>query len=508
MRQNKEVKRYFALLLSLLMLLLNLTSVWAEGTVGITTPTDISESAHEEQPTEVPEETPSAIPSENPEVSESSIPDRIAACGHAYVTTTETAKVYGTTAMEEADLLYTITQAGAILLATEYDRQAALHPVRVWFLTDAGETLTGYVAEKSLADKPLTDEEAMTRANENTSVVSTDVGSISVLTVAGEWPNAEEQETVPPADTTPTSAQNATPDVLPEQPIPRETEEPIIPKPDQPTIQVGDFVVVTTSTRAFLGMDETASEDYPGDLNLGIFVRDAVVQVETIEQDAQGRDWYRVRYLYGDDFADGRLKWTETSAIYVLAAETMNTEAQALTVTDYAFAVVPTTSRRRASAMDGFTLKSINGSIGTFTVGQDGVYGSSGKDSAYKQIASVAGHGTVYATPHYLDGYTVYCLEHKLPGPGENISGGGQQPKGPYLIVDIDSYMNTPGNSKVIYHESTMHAIAWVLRHTYPFMVLDRSDADNETWSRVAGQFAIREVIRQLEGSQYVRDDV
>ena len=37
-------------------------------------------------------------------------------------------------------------------------------------------------------------------------------------------------------------------------------------------------------------------------------------------------------------------------------------------------------------------------------------------------------------------------------------------------------------------------------------MVLDRSDASNETWSRVAGQFAIREVIKQLEGAQYVRD--
>ena len=331
-------------------------------------------------------------------------------------------------------------------------------------------------------------------------------GIVGITTPTDISGPAEEEETAPPAETTPTSAQIATPDILPEQPIPNETEEPAIPEPDQSTIQVGDFVMVATSTRAFLGVDETASEDYPGDLNLGVFVCNAVVQVEAIEQDAQGRDWYRVRYLYGDDFADGRLKWAETSAIYVLAAETTNTEAQALTVTDYAFSTVPTASRRRASAMDGFTLKSINGSIGTFTVGQDGVYGSSGKDSAYKQIASVAGHGTVYATPHYLDGYTVYCLEHKLPGPGENISGGGQQPKGPYLIVDIDSYMNTPGNSKVIYHESTMHAIAWVLRHTYPFMVLDRSDADNETWSRVAGQFAIREVIRQLEGSQYVRD--
>lgn len=321
----------------------------------------------------------------------------------------------------------------------------------------------------------------------------------------------EEQPTdvpkeVPPADLVPESTRIATPDILPERPSPSEIEAPPVPEPDPPTIQAGDFMMVTTATRAFLGVDETASADYAGDLNLGVFVRDAVVQVESVAQDDLGRDWLSVRYLYGDDFADGRLKWTDTSIVNVLADETAHTDAQSLTVTDYAFATVPVASRRRASAMDGFTLKSINGSIGAFNAGQSGVYGSSGKDSAYKQIASVAGHGTVYATPHYLDGYTVYCLEHKLPGPGENISGGGQQPKGPYLIVDMDAYMNTPGNSKVIYHTSTMHAIAWVLRHTYPFMALDRSDADNETWSRVAGQFAIREVIRQLEGAQYVRD--
>lgn len=506
MRKNKRTSRTLALFLSLIMLITGLTPAWAEEIVDITTPTDVSELAPEERTAEVPKEAPSAIPSENPDMCKSSIPDRIATYGHAYVTTSEAAKVYGTAAMEEADWLYTITQTGAVLLATEYDCQSGPHPVRVWFLTEAAETLTGYVAKETLADKLLTDEEALARADTFTSVVSTDAGSLSVFAAAGEWPNVEEQETVPPAETAPISVQIATPDVLPEQPIPNKTEEAIIPEPGPFTNQVGDFVMVTTNTRAFLGVDESASEDDTGELNMGVFVRDAVVQVEAIEQDVQGREWYRVRYLYGDDFADGRLKWTETSVIYVLAAETSNTEAQALIVTDYAFAAVPTASRCRASAMDGFTLKSINGSIGTFTVGQNGVYGSSGKDSAYKQIATVAGHGTVYATPHYLNGFTVYCLEHNLPGPGENISGGGQQPKGPYLIVDIDSYMNTPGNSKVIYHESTMHAIAWVLRHTYPFMVLDRSDADNETWSRVAGQFAIREVIKQLEGAQYVRD--
>ena len=36
-------------------------------------------------------------------------------------------------------------------------------------------------------------------------------------------------------------------------------------------------------------------------------------------------------------------------------------------------------------------------------------------------------------------------------------------------------------------------------------MAVNRSASNNEVWSRVAGQFAMREVIKQLEGSQYVR---
>ena len=300
---------------------------------------------------------------------------------------------------------------------------------------------------------------------------------------------AAEAETTPPIETETAETQT--------------TEEPTVTPPALLPAQAGDFVSVTTSTRVFLGVDDTMEA-----LSLGVFVRDAVVQVDAVAQDAESRAWYRVRYLYGDDYANGTLKWTAEGLVYVLAEETQATDAQTLTVTDYAFAARPAGAARahRASAMDGFTLKNIHGIMGSFTVGQTGVHGSSGKGSEYKQIATLPGKGAIYATPHYLNGCPVYCLEHLYPGPGENISGGGKQPTGPYTIVDIDSYMNTPGNSKMIYHQSTLHAIAWVLRHTYPFMVLDRSDASNETWSRVAGQFAIREVIKQLEGAQYVRD--
>ena len=73
-------------------------------------------------------------------------------------------------------------------------------------------------------------------------------------------------------------------------------------------------------------------------------------------------------------------------------------------------------------------------------------------------------------------------------------------------VVDLTQYGQTQGYSGIIYSEKTMHAIGWVLRHTFPFMGIDRYEDECLEWSRAAGQFAIREVIKQLEGSQYVRD--
>lgn len=291
-------------------------------------------------------------------------------------------------------------------------------------------------------------------------------------------------------------------DLVEDETLPDSSEEVM------PPALIGDYLQVTTNTRAFSEIDETATDDYFGDLYLGVFARDAIVRVEEVQQDSAGRSWYLVTFLYGDDFTDGRMKWTATDTIWILADETAKTEQTDLTVTDYAYPLGTPIMRlmsRSSTAMNGFSLKSISGSIGSFSVG-DTAYGSSGRDRDYSQIATLEGHGKIYATPHYLEGYTVYCLEHTLPGPGENISGGGQQPTGPYTIVDWDGYMSTAGYSGTIYGEDTMHAIAWVLGHTYPFMVLDRSDSDNNTWSRVAGQFAIREVIKQMEGAQYVRD--
>ena len=296
-------------------------------------------------------------------------------------------------------------------------------------------------------------------------------------------------------------------------------EEPEEEEPEElPPHQAGDFVHVTKDTWVFTDMDKSdESSRITSDLFVGVFVRDAVVQIEDVLRDANGDYWYKVRYLYGDELKNGSLKWTAYGSVYVLAKETQDTDKTACTVTDYAYTkeqlLRRTSTGRKAlrsfspTAMDGFTLKEIHVSLGSFTEWQSGLNGSSGKDSDYPQIAKSSAHGTIYATPHYLEGFEVYCLEHTQDGPGEG-SGSNQAPKGPYVLVDMDSFCNTSaggGVTGVRFSEKTMHALAWVLRHTYPFMVLDRSDAHNNTWSRVAGQFAMREVIKQLEGSQYVR---
>lgn len=516
MRLTKS-KRLIALLITLVMILMVLilglpqpTSAEAHATLtDLTTITDM--------------ETPPADEPGPPQDSVSSLEQIIEAQGHAYAVTTGPTRVYGTADMSEPNHLYTIRQQGAVLLASQY--HAPTDCVKVWLLDTAQHVVTGYVAATALADEVLADEAAaaLTEALPFSRVT---LGGRELCIFAADGTYPDEAVLDSPDDAADDAADDtaddtiATPSELTEDAAAEESEQTFPALPDSteapdssepPTenavfAQAGDFVTVTRQTRAFLAVDEAAVEDKNSLLSLGVFVRETSVQVEDIQQDSAGRTWYKVQYLYGDDFADGRLKWTERGSVYVLAEETAPSAAQELTVTDYAFDAAPASAHGRATPMDGFKLKTINAAVPSLYVGQDGVYGSSGRDSAYKQIATMPGHGTVYATPHYLDGFTVYCLEHNLPGPGENISGGGQQPKGPYLIVDIDSYMNTPGDSKVIYHESTMHAIAWVLRHSYPFMVLDRADADNETWSRVAGQFAIREVIKQMEGAQYVRD--
>ena len=319
---------------------------------------------------------------------------------------------------------------------------------------------------------------------------------------------AEEEpgETDEPSEETETEVPTEEPETeVPEGiELSEEPDEELTDEPVGNRIEIGDYLLVTKDTRVFL---ETTEEACAGN-----FVNDATVQIADIIENKEGI-WYCVYYMFGDTLVDGSVKWTEIGTVYILADEAKPTDSEELTMTDYALTAAPAKRSLLRSAaksasttpMNGFSLKTINVQLPILYAGQTGVYGSSGKDSDYPQIASLAGKGAIYATPHYLDGFTVYCLEHTYDGPGEG-SGSNQTPKGPYAIVDIDTYLNTPGQSGIIFSDATMHAIAWVLRHTYPFMALDRSDSNNLTWSRVAGQFAIRQVIREMEGAQYVRD--
>ena len=297
---------------------------------------------------------------------------------------------------------------------------------------------------------------------------------------------SEQEESLIEEETTPDL-----PDFIPEE------EPATLEESELPPVQAGDFVRVTPNTRVYLDIDETAGDEDDGELYDGNFVNEANVYVEQARQDAQGRTWLLVRYLYGAEEPNGEMAWTDTAAVWVLAEETRPSDAADYDVTDYAFPYPPAA----LYAASDFNLRDHNAGVQTFYPGQQNLYGSSGHDSEYKQIAKLDGYGTIYATPHYLEGQTVYCLEHTMNSPGTKNNASG-----PFEVVDLDGYAVKPGYSGDIYGSRTMHAIGWVLRHTYPYMIVDTGYGDSDVWSRVAGQFAIREVVKQLEGDWYVRD--
>lgn len=498
-----------------------------------------------------------AEPAENfDEPADSRHPLQIALEEHSfvYVPAARKAQVYAEAALT-GELVYITSGDVFLLLAVDFTEYGT---AEVWFLDEARNTVHGFVALDDLDSQYLTAQEAADINDFPAEEVMTAIGRMRLFVVNGSRPAAEPDsaDSVPPMEAEdetpaldvpledephhedePSDADMVLSDEQPELPeppadadeaevpplpegtempsesdLPDVTEEPIAETPVVPKhANPGDYIGVTEETHVFSEMDGSASEEEYSEMYLGSFVQSATVQVLSVEMDEESHIWYQVRFLYGDAFPNGTLKWTDYATAWVLAAETRAPEADVCTATDYAFSVEFLDMFRDvqlyATPMDGFSLKNIHGSIGGFYAWQQGLYGSSGKDSAYPQIAKSASHGTIYATPHYLEGFTVFCLEHTLSGPGEG-SGSNQTEKGPYVLVDLDAFVNHPssgGASGVRFSAKTMHALGWVLRHTYPFMALDRSDANNETGSRVSGQFAMREVIKQLEGSQYVR---
>ena len=410
------------------------------------------------------EETP--IPEESPLPDDEeafSVSEAILEYGYAYAAAYPESVIY-----EDADLtapLFTLKEDGGVLLITEETETA----FKVWWLTYADEPLSGYIAKSDISDISISEETRQTLKEQcPCGFIASDIGYMDAFVLLGELTISEEAPEATPA-----------------------------PEPQAPFLQTGDYAAVTTETCVYLSIDETITEEDNGDGWQGVFTRDAVVSVESVQQDASGRDWCEIRYLYGADDADGKLIWTDTDTLFVPMDDLSPTDAHELTVTDYAYPFEPIALYASAD----FNLRNHNASVKTFYPGQQGLQGSSGHDSEYKQIAKLDGYGTIYATPHYLEGQTVYCLEHTMNSPGAK-----DNPTGPFEVVDLDGYAVKPGYSGDIYSSRTMHAIGWVLRHTYPYMIVDTGHEDSDVWSRVAGQFAIREVVKQLEGDWYVRD--
>lgn len=515
----------------------------------------------EDEPLPVEPDNDSANETEQ-EISEPVLDDRhplqaaIDAYGHIYVATVRKADVFSSPLLNADALVFSTVNDVFLLLATKFTEHET---IMVWFLDKDGNVVNGYVSAKDLDDKFLLDEDIKEINFLPKDQGMTAIGMMSLFLVNGSYPveAAEDQPVDQPVEEDPVESQDQPavdepvqetepvesempdetkpvdepleisadePIAEPEQEeipevLPVETDEPQEETPEIPEEPVhdaaGSYVNVTTKTRVFASMDSEAVKTYYSAEYLGNFVKDATVQILSVDFDETGSVWYQVRFLYGDDFADGRLKWTDYATAWILPDETFESSDVSCTVTDFAYTVEFLNMNRgsgrkllkAATPMNGFTLKNINGAVGGFYAWQSGLYGSSGKDSDYPQLAKSAAHGTIYATPHYLEGFTVFCLEHNLSGPGEG-SGSNQSAKGPYVLVDMDTFVTNPsygGTTGVRYKASTMHALGWVLRHTYPFMALNRSDSNNEVWSRAAGQFAMREVIKRLEGAQYVR---
>ena len=288
------------------------------------------------------------------EISEPVLDDRhplqaaIDAYGHIYVATVRKADVFSSPLLDADALVFSTANDVFLLLATKFTEHET---VMVWFLDKDGNVVNGYVSAKDLDDKFLLDEDIKEINFLPKDQGMTAIGMMNLFLVNGTYPveAAEDQpveedpvesqdqpavdepvqETEPvesemPDETKPVDEpleisadepiaepeQEEIPEVLPV-----ETDEPQEETPETPEEPAhdaaGSYVNVTTKTRVFASMDSEAVKTYYSGEYLGNFVKDATVQILSVDFDETGSVWYQVRFLYGDDFADGRLKWTD-----------------------------------------------------------------------------------------------------------------------------------------------------------------------------------------------------
>ena len=255
-----------------------------------------SDSDIEETPSpEVPEETPDTDSTDDPPVEETPIPEEsplpddeeafsvseaILEYGHAYAAAYAESVIYKDAALTAP--LFTLKKDGGVLLITEETETA----FKVWWLTYADEPLSGYIAKSDISDISIPEETRQALKEQHPcGFIASDIGYMDAFVLFGELTMIEEAP-----------------------------EAASAPEPQAPLLQAGDYAAVTTETRVYLSIDETMTEDDNGDDWQGVFTSDAVVSVESVQQDALGRDWCEVRYLYGADDADGKLIWTDTDS--------------------------------------------------------------------------------------------------------------------------------------------------------------------------------------------------
>lgn len=320
-------------------------------------------------------------------------------------------------------IVYAAADDASILLATAFfgGHQA----VQVWFLDAEQQIISGFVPAASLDTRYLTDADVSGIADVPSCDGMTTFGQKRLFVVNGSRPEEASDEEETPADAPSQDAPHQESN-LPEADESGVSEQPDAAEPPDasvhpeissaeeidetvPPVSLGDFISVSTDTRVFSAVDDDASETYFSSEYQGNFVNAAAVQVVSVAEDASGAGWYQVRFLYGDSFPSGKMKWTADETVWVMAAETGETDGGCLHGDG-----LRVSQRNAAPAPGNANVYRRNGRIqleeyswenGSFQAGQSGLQGSSGRDAAYPQLAKSASHGTIYATPHYLENF-------------------------------------------------------------------------------------------------------